>query len=231
MLSAIGEDLIRFVVLIIPGLWALWVYKPFLLKSTEAIKWEKDIAVALSFSLPGYLLITSIGCIARAPIPAQFTISLALSLVLAVIAGKMFRRGIHPFHIFAKRDSQKSNFPEDVPYCRGLAFILDNLIQGANLRKGYTAVALVYNLGNREKALIGEVLFEDGRFNEVVIDARPEITLEQIEKNHWDINPWTRSINLDSGLVVEVANVKNEIIAKIHEEYDYLMEKKFRLGI
>jgi hypothetical protein len=227
MLSSFGDDLIRFVVLIVPGLWALWIYKSFLLQSTDEIIWEKDIVIAVSFALPGYLFVETFKNASDLPIAAQFGVSLFFAIFVSVVAGKLHRSGIHPFHLFAKWDSKKRPYSIDVPFGRGLTFIMNDLINEAKLRDGYTQVVLVYNLGNRENALIGELLYRDERFNEIVVDARPDINLEQIEKNHWDINPWVRSINLDSGLVVEVANVKNDVIRVIHNDYDTLKAKEF----
>jgi hypothetical protein len=231
MLSPFGDDLIRFVVLIVPGLWALWVYKSFLLQSTGEIVWEKDMAIAVSFALPGYLLSATFNGIYAPPVAVQFAASLSVSVIAAVAAGKLHRKGIHLFHLFAKWDSGKRRYAEDVPFGRGLTFVMNDLIQEAGLREGHTAVVLAYRLGDRENALIGELIFRDERFNEIVVDARPEISAVQIDKNHWDIDPWVRSVNLDSGLVVEVANVKDDVIRGIHADYDALKAKEFELGI
>jgi hypothetical protein len=224
------ESFIRFIVLILPGLWALWVYKPFVLSSSEETAWGKELALAMSFGLPGYLIILAFPNIAKWPIAAQVILSSVIAILAAIIMGKLHRKGMHPAQKFAKWDSKKSGYPEDVPYNRGVPFIFGNLILEEELKKGRTAVALVYRLGDREHAMIGNVLFiGDCRHNEVVLDMRPEIELQQIDKNHWDIYPWVRSINLDSGIVVEIANIEDSVIDIFKKDYDLLKAKEYEL--
>lgn len=220
MQNLLGEDLMRFIVLILPGLWALWVYKPFLLKSTEEVVWDKDLALAMSFGFPGYLAVLSTPGSAKWPLVIQVVLSTIIAVTLAVVAGKMHRSGKRPSHFFASRDSRKRDWPEDVPQGRGVAFIFDDLIASEGFRKDHTAIALIYSLGNREEAMVGEILFKDERHNEIVLDCRPELTIEQIEENHWDLNPWARSINLDSGIVVEIANVEESVAEKFRSDYN-----------
>jgi len=231
MSLSFGEDIIRFIVLVIPGLWGLWVYKPFLMRSTEEVVWDKDLAIALSFGLPGYLFINSSSFLAAWPIAAQVLLSSFIAICIAVIAGKLHRAGKHPTHYLAKRDSEKRGLSVDVPYDKGIPFIFGNLIEEEGLREGRTAVALIYSLGKKQDALIGEVIFRGERSNEIVIGCRPEITLEQVEKNHWNIHPWVRNINLDSGIVVEIANIENEILTEFQRDYDELKSKEFEYNI
>jgi hypothetical protein len=217
-MSLQGEEFIRFLVLIIPGFLGMWIYKPFVYRGDEDSVWEKDFIQAAMFALPGYLLIVSLPGLSRMPIALQVVFSLFAVAAVSTAAGILRRRFPNPFYWFAAKDSAGRGLLADTPYGRSVSYICQKLIDQGGLREGYTPVAIVYPIGERERAEVGALAYHTARYNEVVLDTRPPLTLAQIGENDPDINPWCKSVSLDNGLVVEIANIKTEVIDRVYDD-------------
>ena len=218
-MSLSGDEFIRLIILLLPGFWGLWIYKPFVYRGDEEFMWERDFILAVMFALPGYLIITSIPGLSQSPIIFQVAFSVLMVIIVSVTTGLFLRKYPHPLYWFAAKDSTDGDKEIDTPYGQAVSYIRERLINKEELREGYTPLAIIYHIGNRENAEIGSLVYHSTRFNEVVLDTRPPITLDQIKKNDGDIGPWVKSVNLDTGIVVEVANIKTEIIDRIYDQY------------
>jgi hypothetical protein len=216
-MSLSGDEFIRFLILIIPGFWGLWIYKPFVYKGDEDFIWEKDFILAAMFALPGYLLATTF--FSERHLIVQIFFSTITAVLFSACAGIFIRLNPHPLYWFASKFSAEKNAEEDTPYGRALAYVREKLINKLNNRDGNTPVAIIYHLGDRENAEIGVLVYHTARFNEVVLDTRPPISLQSILENDCDITPWCKTVNLDSSVVVEIANIKTEIIDRIYADY------------
>ena len=81
-----------------------------------------------------------------------------------------------------------------------------------------TKIALIYKMGERDNAEIGNVLYHHDS-KELAIDTRPIYTLSDIDDNHYDIFPWVKCINLTTGMIVELVNMKQDIADEIYQRY------------
>ena len=218
-MSLSGEEFIRLIILLIPGFWGLWIYKPFVYRGGEEFLWERDFILAIMFALPGYLLIASIYGLSQSPIIFQVAFSTLMVIVVSVTTGLFLRKYPHPLYWFATKDSAEGNKEIDTPHGQAVSYIRERLINNKELRADHTPLAIVYHIGSRENAEIGTLVYHSPRYNEIVLDTRPPIALSQVINNDCDISPWVKSINLDTGIVVEVANIKTEIIDRIYDQY------------
>lgn len=218
-------DLVRFMLLVLPGLWGLWTYKTFIKKSTEDVQWDKDLVMALSFGLPGYLLAEFITCIPF----LQFLLVTIASLGLgALMGGLALIKGVRPTYWIANFLCRRTGRSVETPHGRGLAYTLHSLIEPhKNKKNPVSQIATVYNVSAPEKKEIGVLLYYDERSNEIVTDTRPPFTQKDIQDNHWENDPWVKSMNLDSGLVVEIANVRKKFVDEAYAKYEEDELQKF----
>ena len=54
-MPVVDFSFMQFVILVLPGFWALWIYKPFILKGNVTEHWENDLTLALMFGFVGYI--------------------------------------------------------------------------------------------------------------------------------------------------------------------------------
>jgi hypothetical protein len=216
-MSLSGEEFLRFLILVIPGFWGLWVYKPFVYRGDDGSALEHDFILAAMFALPGYLIVTAF--FEQCHLFIQILCSTLIVFAVSVATGMFIRKFPHPLYWFAKKYSEEKGAAIDTPYGRALTYVRDGLVNKQNLRDGNSMIAVVYPVGDREKAETGTLLYHTARFNEVELDTRPPIPLKFFLENDSDISPWCKTVNLDSGIVVEIANIKTEILDRLYDEH------------
>ena len=225
-------DLIHFIVLIMPGLWGLWIYKTFIRTSREPVHWDKDLVLALCFALPGYLL--SPHLIMETRFSENLFVRLLITAILSIFLGSMMGglaliKGIRPTYWFANFLCKRTGRSIETPHGRGIQFVINEMIDPQRPLTNTSQIVTVYNLSNPENKEIGTLVYADEQSNEIVVDMRPKFTHDDIEGNHWETDPWVKSINLDSGMVVEIANVKREFIKQKNELFIKEKQEEYQI--
>lgn len=227
----IGEfDITRLIILILPGLWGLWVYRPLVHTGKDEDR-ELDYGRAASFGIIGYLVtIWFMGETPKESIPKtlfllkQFGMSASVSIFLAILLGaasRLWRINLvflptKLFSWFFKKTEITANTD------RGIDAIWRNYIDHKEIDgKKYTNVAIIYNLSEPENKLVGEII-NIPCTNELVID-RSDISAEShaafLKKLNIDCKVWQRNVNLDNGIITEVVTVEEERFAALEKDF------------
>ena len=231
-MPVVDFSFMQFVILVLPGFWALWIYKPFILKGNVTEHWENDLTLALMFGFVGYLAAGIAAGISSKYFGwtsgvMMLFVSVISSLFIAVIMGLLARKNKYPSYWPAHWAYKSDEKEEDRPHCRCLEHLLQEFIYTQKDRKDRFRLLRVYKLGYIQDAEIGILKFKSIQHNEVGIDHYPRITSKDIQDNQDRISIWTKIINLDSGIVVDVADVEKEWILYLISEQEKELRATF----
>lgn len=220
----IETDLVKFIVLVIPGILGMWVYKPFVYRSDDLEHEKHDITIALIFGLCGYAAAWATSYVWQ---PAHQTwvsliISAVTSVVIATVVGIFSRELGRLANKPAALHSKLRNLPVDHPGGRAVNAFFTDFFDKMPDRSEYRVIAKVYRVGEPDKAVIGPLLVKSDKYDEILIDSYPPLESDFLEKNRAQISIWARAVNTDSGTVTELA-------AFYEKKLNELFEGKYEL--
>ena len=203
-------DFVQFIILILPGFLALFFYKPFVYDGGNEEKESSEIIKAALFGIPGYAV--AIAC------SSNLFLQIAISSVIAILMGCTFgyiRRKFGDIEYMpAAWHSKSKGLPKDTPNSRMIKYLYSryfNKLAGKG-DKERVQLAIVYRIETPDIYHIGILMSHNERYNEILLDQYPRLRRENIE-NMWKVmSSWTKIINLDSGLVMEVADVEKKAL-------------------
>jgi hypothetical protein len=227
-MPVVDFSFMQFVILVLPGFWALWIYKPFILKGNVTEHWENDLTLALMFGFVGYIAagISSKYFGWTSGIIMLF-VSVISSLLIAVIMGFLARKNKYPSYWPSYWAYKSDGKEEDRPHERALEHLLQEFVYTQTDMKDRFRLLRIYKLGYIQNAEIRILKFKSIQHNEIGIDYYPRITSKDIEDNQDRFSIWTKIINLDSGIVVEVADVEKEWILYLINEQEKELRATF----
>ena len=203
-------DFVQFIILILPGFLALFFYKPFVYDGGNEEKESSEIIKAAIFGIPGYAFAITFS--------SNLFLQIAISAVIAILMGCTFgyiRRKFGDIEYMpATWHSKSKGLPKDTPNSRMIKYLYSMYFnklagKGDNER---VQLAIVYRIETPDIYHIGILMSYNERYNEILLDQYPRLTRENIE-NMWNVmSSWTKIINLDSGLVMEVADVEKKAL-------------------
>jgi len=216
---------VQFIILVVPGFWAIWIYSAFLDHGTED-KSDSTAVKAIAFAVPGYLLATTLVTkdlliwwlkieLWRAELflyPAQFICSATVTILLGLLFGVASRYVGSPAYWLAKLHSKITGYPITDGYENGFEYAYNKCFNQNS--KTHNQIAFVYKLGDEGKAVSGEVVFcSTGKTHELVVNEFPKITCKDI-LSHADKSDgnWVKVVNADSGVVTEIVAVKKTFL-------------------
>lgn len=222
----IESDLLKFIILVIPGIMGVWIYKPFLCRDHVPELWEHELMQALIFGVIGYIIagycyqnnwVSSIyGCIG---------VSFIVSVSTACILGELGRHNIFLSYIPAGWDSKWTQTPIVRPHGRAIEHFYQEFVSKAEDKERRVQVARLFPLGRENEAEIGVVSYKADKYNEIGLDCYPHLEYDFLEKNRESITLWTKIINLDTGNVIEIANVEKGLIEELRQnEFDEIFK-------
>ena len=211
-------EFLRFIILVIPGLWALRIYKGFCGKTNEQTSWDTEFAFSISFGLLGYLATTSFEAISQRPILLQFLFSTACAVGIAILFGIFNRSSFCLSLLPSVLHSKLRDIPVPTSHTSGLDYIWREHINPTK-DKRRVAVAVIYTPGDRDNAEVGVVTSYSGINNELTLSKRPPLSVEQIDNLDWAIKPWMQYVSTENGMVVEVAYLDDTEYNKIYDAY------------
>ena len=203
-------DFVQFIILILPGFLALFFYKPFVYDGGNEEKESSEIIKAAIFGIPGYAFAITFS--------SNLFLQIAISAVIAILMGCTFgyirRKFGNIEYMPAAWHSKSKGLPKDTPNSRMIKYLYSMYFnklagKGDNER---VQLAIVYRIETPDIYHIGILMSYNERYNEILLDQYPRLTRENIE-NMWNVmSSWTKIINLDSGLVMEVADVEKKAL-------------------
>lgn len=209
----IETDLVKFIVLVIPGILGMWVYKPFVDRGDDREHHQHDVMTALLIGTVGYVAATWLSVKYGtwfSTVWGASLVSLLACIITGGVAGYLNRHGgTPPAYTLANLDSKFSGHPTQVVEGSGFSnFIKETKRelkkQGEDTRN-LLVVSGVYKLesGCRE---IGATFFESTNGNEIELfpleDIGTNYLSESIGKEK--LLSYTKFVNLHSGIVTEV---------------------------
>lgn len=204
-------DFVQFIILILPGFLALSFYKPFVYDGGNEEKESSEIIKAALFGVPGY----AIAITWSSNLFFQLVISAVIAVLLGCAAGYIRRKFGNIEYMPATWHSKIKGLPKDTPSSRMIEYLYSryfNKLAGKG-DKERVQVAIVYRIETPDIYHIGILMSYNEKYNEILLDQYPRLTRENIE-NMWKVmSSWTKIINLDSGLVMEVADVEKKALA------------------
>jgi len=218
----IESDFVRFTVLLLPGFWAMWIYKPFVYRGHIIEHWENDLTLAIMFGFTGYIaagIALHYGLVSTGL--GSLVVSSLVSIIIAIIMGFLARHNIFVTYLPSWLDSKIEELPNDRPHGRSIEHFYQEFILKQDNWKDRVQVAKTYAIGFPEKAEIGVIRIKSDRYNEIGLDCYPHLEHDFFDKNKEKITLWTKIVNLDTGFVIEIANVEKELIKSlIKKEFD-----------
>jgi len=205
-------DFVQFIILILPGFLALFFFKPFIFDGGKEEKESMEIVKAALFGIPGYAVAITWGN----NLFSQLAISGVIAILLGCIAGIIRRTLGEIEYMPAGWHSKFKGLPKDTPDSRMIRYLF-SLYFNKKAGKGEAVrvqLAIVYRIENPDICQIGILMSYNEKYNEVLLDQFPHLTRENIG-DMWNVmSSWTKIINLDSGLVMEVADVEKKALQK-----------------
>ena len=219
----IETDFVKFIVLVIPGILGMWVYKPFVYRGDDREHGHHDTAIALILGLCGYLAALTVpGLLGfEGGLMTSVCVSCVTSVVVAASAGFIARHGFVAAYLPAKGDSALTGALEDTAQGRVLELIYSRELDAEADHKARVHIAKVYKLDAPEKAQIGQVCQLSFKHNELGLSCYPHLPLDWLEKNRERVSVWAKVISLDGGTVTEIAAVERGFFdAELQKEFD-----------
>ena len=219
----VETDLVKFIVLVIPGILGMWVYKPFVYRGDDREHGHHDTAIALILELCGYL-----AALTAPELPglgsgliASVCVSCLTSVAVATVAGFIARHFFVAAYLPAKGDSALTGVLEDTAQGRVLELIYSRELNAEADHKDRVHIAKVYKLEAPEKAQIGQICQLSFKHNELGLSCYPHLPLDWLEKNKERVSIWAKVISLDGGTVTEIATVEREFFdSELQKEFD-----------
>lgn len=223
-------DVVRLLILILPGLWGLWVYRSFFYTGKDEDR-GLDYGRAAGFGIIGYMV--AIWYMGETPkegisktvfLLKQFGMSALVSVSLAIFLGgisRYFRMNLVflPTKLYSKIFKKTAITPNSDS---GIATIWRNYIDHKEIEgKKYTNVAIIYSLTEPEKKLVGEIN-EIPSTNEIIVD-KTHISADRFDKfldeHSTRCRAWQKNINLDNGIVTEIITVEENVVTELQTEF------------
>ena len=222
----IETDLVKFIVLVIPGILGMWVYKPFVDCGDDKEHYNHDILTALLIGAVGYIAASILSAVRGGFFSTVWGASLA-SALSCIVVGAVFgclNRHCSPLTFaLANLDSRFTRHPSQVGEPTGISnFVketkrkLKKQQKGKKLNDQYKdmndlyVVAKVYKLGNANECEIGAVFFQSTNNDEIELYPIEGIDSNYLKDkvNGGNVLSYTKFVNLNSGIVTEVGLVK-----------------------
>lgn len=207
-----SSELVQFIVLILPGFLALFVYRPFVYHGGTTDAGEMDITKAMLFGLPGYF----VSQVFFSQLWSQMLISVVISLIFGCVWGLVRRKWEFWEYLPAKCHSEKNEITKDTHYQSALEFLYRECFEKCG--KECTQVAFVYNMTNPDIVQSGEIISWGTQTHDINIGRSPFVTKEDLNRHINKVNQWQKIINLDTGIVLEVANVENSVLESLYNK-------------
>lgn len=220
----IETDFVKFIVLVIPGILGMWVYKPFVYRGSDMEHGQSDMAIALMLGLCGYLAAGKAAAVfgwEDGSVTLSVLVSALTSVAIAIVAGVVARHLYVAAYLPAKADSALTGALEDTSQGRVLELIYSRELDAEKDSKDRVHIAKVYKLDAPEKAQIGQVCQLSFKHNELGLSCYPHLPLDWLEKNKERVSVWAKVISLDGGTVTEIAAVERGFFdAELQKEFD-----------
>lgn len=224
-MSFLEGGIVQFVVLVLPGLWALWVYSVHTNAPTEE-SGEITLAKAISFGIAGYLCATTFitkdfllwsgfseYTASWLLLPCQFLVSLVATIIVCTIVSRATIKwgNIAYLPTVLLRKAKNKAYPHppsgNMDYLNSKYFL-----QKAN----HTRVVKIYPIGNESHSIIGEVeSWNDS--GEFILQSSPVISNEVFQNLPADkMQVYLKIVSPDKGYVIEIVNIEEDVITEMY---------------
>lgn len=226
-MSFLEGGIVQFVVLVIPGLWALWVYSAHTNAPSEE-SGEITLAKAVSFGIAGYLCATTfitkgfllwVGFSKPTAgwllLPCQFLASSVVTIIVCTIVSsatiKWGNLAYLPTALLRKPQNKAYPYPPsgNMDYLNSKYFLQ---------KAEHTRVVKIYPIGDESHSIIGEVeSWNDS--DEFILQRFPVISNEVFQNLPVDkMQVYLKIVSPDKGYVIEVVNIEEGVIGKIYDK-------------
>ena len=164
----IESDFMMFTILLLPGMWAMWIYKPFVYRGHIIEHWENDLTIAIMFGFTGYIgagVALYYGFISAGW--ESLAVSFFVSVVIACIMGLLARHNKFVTYFPSWLDSKIEGLPNDRPHGRAIEHFYQEFVLKQKDWKDRIQVAKTYAIGFPEKAETGVICIKSDRYNEI----------------------------------------------------------------
>lgn len=213
----IETDLVKFIVLVIPGILGMWVYKPFVDRGDDKEHYQHDILIALLIGVVGYIVAALLSAVRGGFFSTVWGASLASALscvVVGAVSGCWNRHRSPLTYTLANLDSWFTGHPRQVVESAGISNFVKETKQKLKAQNedvdNIDVVVKVYKLGNADEYEIGRVFFQSTDDEEIEL-----YPIEGIDNNYLKDNvnggnvlSYTKFVNLNSSIVTEVGLVR-----------------------
>lgn len=230
------SDLVRFVVLVIPGLLGYMAYHSLIPRLDDESTTIETIKI-LVFGIVGYLaaitfaryvedagfceLITQI--LEHLLLPLQTLVSSLVSYLTGMMYGRYVKVHGDPFVKHASIFCEKKGLALDTLSANSFNHLYDCYF--ADQRASHQLLAAAYSISSTSNQIIGAI--DSWNEKEIVLSESPFLTREDINNavKKGNASYGFKIINLDSGYIVEIIAIEKEFIENIYEEQTKALEK------
>lgn len=213
----IETDLVKFIVLVIPGILGMWVYKPFVDRGDDKEHYQHDIMIALLIGVVGYIVAALLSTVRGGFFSTVWGASLAsvLSCVVVGAVSGCWNRHRYPLtYALANLDSRFTGHPRQVVEIAGISNFVRETKQKLKAQNedvdNLVVVVKVYKLGNADECEIGAAVFQSTDDSEIELFPIEGIEANYLRDNvnNGNVLSYTKFVNLNSGIVTEVGFVR-----------------------
>lgn len=209
-------ELVRFLILTIPGILGMWVYKPFVNKGDDEEHHERDVFFAIFLGVWGYLLASRLAKDWTGSmewlLPAQVAISCCSCIILGSVIGLVQKYWMPLTFIPACFFSKIFKGPRPVREETGIEYYLELIRRKCKYDTDARPVAMIYKLDCPEQSVCGVIGFTSRNCEEIELQPTQIVTPELFKYAVVDGKNYafhTRFVNLKNNSIVEVMVVKN----------------------